>query len=184
MGTWSPQRVLIGPADVPRERVEAAAPEGGVSQVLLGRVTPLQHVVASLVVRRSLVDAGLDVIARMHAVGILHLEHRHQNGTSRGLVVASASSMEPRPIWPVQLPLSALEVAPVDWIAACSVPKLPKLEGIDDGDAFAYVLGWLPADRLTRLPIVTLEPHVGHEFTALYRQAKNHQLRPLDTFPA
>ncbi len=183
MGSWSPLRVLVGPEDVPRERVEAAAPDGGVSPTLLGRATVLQQVVSSLLVGRVLVESGLDVVARMHPAGVMYLEHVESDRTTRGFVVAAVSSMEPRPIWPMLLPLSVLEVAPIDWIAACSVPKMPALESIEHAPADAYVLGWLPAADLTKLPIVTLEPHFGHDFEGQYRQAKNHQLRPIDTFP-
>lgn len=181
--SWRPQCVPVRPEDVPIERAAAAVPEGGVCQRLLGRETHLQHIVATLTVRRVAAEQGTVLIARMHQSGILHLVHRSSAGDTRGFVVAAASSMEPRPIWPMLLPNSVLELAPLDWVIGCSVPKMPALEAIPDGAADAYVLGWLNGEDLKRLPIVTLQPHLGHEFQAQYRQAKNHWLRPIDQFP-
>lgn len=181
---WQPERVAVRPEDVPIERAATAVPDGGVSQRLLGRATHLQHIVATLTVRSLLSERGTVLIARMHQSGILHLVHRCSTGDTRGFVVAAASSMEPRPIWPMLLPNSVLELEPLDWVIGCSVPKMPALEAIADRAADAYVLGWLSGEELTRLPIVTLQPHLGHEFQAQYRQAKNHRLRPMDQFPS
>lgn len=180
---WAPLRVQLAQRDVPAERAAAAAPDAGVAPQLLGRVTHLQHVVASLVVRRTLQERGVELRAHMHASGLLFLVREDGARTSRGFVVASTSSMEPRPIWPMQLPLSVLEVAPIDWIVACSVPKTPALAAIGDGAADAYVLGWLAHGDLAKLPIITLQPHPDHEYWAKYRQAKNRQLRSIDEFP-
>jgi hypothetical protein len=183
---WAPQRVSITPADMPVDKVAADLPDDGVSPLLLNKMDPLQAVVASLVVGRLLRERGLDVTARMHSSGLMFLEHHPaaaDERTTRGFVVAAASSMEPRPIWPMLLPLAVPELVELDWIAACSVPKLPALEALDEDGADAFVLGWLDAEAVTKLPIVAVEAHLGHDFPAQYRQAKNHQLRPLDEFP-
>lgn len=174
---WQPERVTVAAEDVPRERIAAAAPDGGVSPLLLGRSNQLQQVVASILVRRKLLEQGVDVISRMHRSGIMFLECRDTGQPTLGLVVASVSSMEPRPIWPTLIPLRVLDVAAVDWVGSCSVPKQPAFDAIDDQTADAYLLGWLAADEVAQLPIVTLEPHLGHEFEAKYRQVKHHELR-------
>lgn len=175
---WVPERITITADDVPRERVSDAAPDGGVSPRLLGKANQLQQVVASLVVRRSLIDRGVEIVTRMHRSGIMFLESRRSGEEQLGFVVPFVSSMEPRPIWPTLVPLSVLELVPVDWIASCSVPKQPALDAIEERDGFGYLLGWLAADDIAQLPIVTVSSHSGHEFDAKYRQAKNHRLRP------
>lgn len=175
---WVPERIAITASDVPRERVLEAAPDGGVSPRLLGKANQLQQVVASLVVRRSLIDRGIDIVTRMHRSGVMFLEARRAGEQQLGFVVPFVSSMEPRPIWPTLIPLSVLDLVPIDWIASCSVPKQPALDAIEERDGFGYLLGWLAADDIARLPIVTVASHSGHEFDAKYRQTKNHRLRP------
>jgi hypothetical protein len=123
-------------------------------------------------------------VARMDRAGVMFLEDRDGSAPRLGYVVPFVSSMEPRPIWPTLVPLSILDLAPVDWVASCSVPKQPALDAIKERDAFGYLLGWLDADEVARLPIVTVSAHMGHEFEAKYRQAKNHQLRPFHAWPA
>lgn len=153
------------------------------SQTLLGNLDFRQHVAATLLMGRVLRhDHGVQVAARRHESGILLLEHEADGRVVRGYVMAAESSMEPRPIWPALLPLAVPEATPIDWIAGCTVPKMPAIEQLDEHPAMAYVLGWLPADDIVHLPIVTLQPHLGHDFEARYRQAKNHQLKPLATF--
>lgn len=181
---WHPRRVELRPRDVPHERLAAGGDDGEAPQPLLGKVSTLQHVVGTLAVGRFLTEHGAHLHARRHASGIMLLEGERDGVASIGFVVAAASSMEPRPIWPMLLPLQVLEAVAIDWVAACSVPKAPALEAIGERPADAYLLGWLPGEVIPSLPIVTLEPHLGHDFQARYRQAKNHQLRPLETFPA
>jgi hypothetical protein len=175
---WTPERVTITAAEVPRERVEAAAPDGGVAPQLLGTANQLQQVVASLVLRRAMIDRGIDITIRMHRTGVMYLESSRTGDVRLGFVVPLVSSMEPRPIWPTLIPLSLLDLVAIDWIASCSVPKQPALDAIQERDSFGYLLGWLDADDIAQLPIVTVTSHLGHEFDAKYRQAKNNQLRP------
>jgi len=154
------------------------------SPFLLGNATALQHFVSTLLVRKYLLERELDASARLHPAGILVLKKLSDGTVSRGFVVATASSMEPRPIWPMFVPMSVLELVPVDWVVGCSVPKTPALENLHaQQPAEAYILGWLSAAQVTRLPIVTVEPHLGHEFQAQYHQAKNRQLLTIDDFP-
>jgi hypothetical protein len=181
---WVPERMTITTADVPRERVSEAAPDGGVSPRLLGKANQLQQVVASLVVRRSLIERGIDIVTRMHRSGVMFLESRRAGENQLGFVVPFVSSMEPRPIWPTLVPLGVLDLVPIDWIASCSVPKQPALDAIEERDGFGYLLGWLAADDIAQLPIVTVSSHSGHEFDAKYRQTKNHRLRPFSDFGA
>jgi hypothetical protein len=174
---WIPERVTVTAADVPRSRVEAAAPADGVAPQLLGKANQLQQVVASLLVRRSLIERGVDVASRMHRTGVMYLETRRNGNPRLGFVVPFVSSMEPRPIWPTLIPLSVLDLVAIDWVGSCSVPKQPALDSIEDRDSFGYLLGWLASDDIAQLPIVSVASHLGHEFDAKYRQAKNHQLR-------
>lgn len=180
---WHPRRIELRPRDVPHERLAAAGDGGEAPRPLLGKVSTLQHVVGTLAVGRFLTEHGVRLHARRHASGIMLLEGQRERIASVGFVVVTASSMEPRPIWPMLLPLQVLEAVAIDWFAACSVPKAPALDAIEERPADAYLLGWLPREAIPNLQIVTLEPHLGHEFQARYRQAKNHQLRPLEEFP-
>ncbi len=182
--SWTPERITITAAEVPRDRVAAAAPDGGVAPQLLGKSNQLQQVVASLLVRRSLIERGVDIVTRMHRSGVMYLASSRAGEEQLGFVVPFVSSMEPRPIWPTLIPLSVLDLVPIDWIASCSVPKQPALDAIEEHDGFGYLLGWLAADDVAQLPIVTVESHAGHEFGAKYRQTKNHRLRPFSAWGA
>lgn len=180
---WHPERVLLTADEVPRARIEAAAPEGGVSPLLLGKASQLQQVAASLLVRRALLAQKVEVVTRMHSSGVVLLECGRGDDSRRGFVVASVSSMEPRPIWPTLIPLSVFDIAPLDWVGSCSVPKQPALDAIEERPADAYLLGWLDIDEVAQLPIVSVAAHLGHEFEAKYRQVKHHRLRPFSRWP-
>lgn len=182
---WTPTRYPLHPDDICEDESVEARPSSGVPALLLGRATVQQHDVANQIVRRGLHhERGVTLTPRMHPSGVVFLEHEAEGSRRiRGFVVASASSMEPRPIWPMLFPTAILQIARIDWVASCSVPKPPALADIESTTPDAYVLGWLPAPKILELPLVVLEPHLGHEFKAEYRQAKNHQLWSLERFP-
>ena len=104
--------------------------------------------------------------------------HRH------GLVVVAPSSMEPRPTWPVTVPVEDLDAWEFDFVVSCYVPKRSTLEAPADtpGDrATLYAVGWMWADEARGLPLVHAEPHEGHAFHADYQQGKCELLRDLST---
>ncbi len=176
---WTPTRFELGRADLPLERLRADGID--VPQRLLGHVTIEQHLAGSMLAGRVLRDVhGADVTVRRDPAGIFVLELAIGEQSLVGFAVVSQSSMEPRPIWPMMLAVAAVEHRPIDWIVACSVPKMFTLDDMGDGPADAYVLGGLPSEELADLPIVDVLPHPGHDFEAKYRQAKNHRLWSLD----
>lgn len=176
-------RCELSKADLPVERLRADAID--VPQRLLGHVTIEQHLAGTLLAGRVLRDDHrADVTVRRDPAGIFFLELAIGERTFTGFVVVAQSSMEPRPIWPMMLPIAVVEHRAIDWIVACSVPKMFALEAIEDGPLDAYVLGGLPSEELNGVEIVDVLPHMGHEFEAKYRQAKNHRLWPIERLVA
>jgi hypothetical protein len=180
---WSPIRCELSAVDVPIERLRADAID--VPQRLIGHVTIEQHLAGTMLAGRLLRDDhGADVTVQRDQAGVFFLELSVGERTLTGFAVVAQSSMEPRPIWPMMLPIAVVQHRPIDWIIACSVPKMFVMEALEDGPADAYVLGGLPSEELDGVAIVDVLPHMGHEFEAKYRQTKNHRLWPLERFMA
>lgn len=180
---WSPLHRELTAADVRIERLRADAID--VPQRLIGHVTIEQHLAGTMLAGRMLRDDhGVDVAVQRDQSGVFFLEVSMGAQTLTGFAVVAQSSMEPRPIWPMMLPIAVVQHRPIDWIVACSVPKMFALETLEDGTADAYVLGGLPAEELPGLEIVDVLPHMGHEFEAKYRQTTNHRLWPLERLMA
>lgn len=183
---WAATMHLVEPGDAEVTPEVARIRRGGVPGLLLGRATVQQHDVATRLLQRVLLaERGVPLETRLHASGVWFLEHDGPGGRRiRGFVVASVSSMEPNPVWPMRLPAAVLQVARIDWVGACSVPKTPALECIEESPPEAFVLGWLPMSTVVDLPVDVLEPHPDHEFTAEYRLARNFELRSIASFPS
>lgn len=180
---WSPIRCELTSADMPLERLRADATD--VPQRLLGHVAIEQHLAGTMLAGRRLRDVlGMDIAVQRDQAGVFFLELSLGEQTLTGFAVVAQSSMEPRPIWPMMLPVAIVQHRPIDWIIACSVPKMFVIEALEDGAADAYVLGGLPSEELPGLAIVDVLPHMGHEFEAKYRQTKNHRLWPLERLMA
>ncbi len=175
---WSPIRYVLSAADVPIERLRADAID--VPQRLLGHVTIEQHLAGTMLAGRALRDdCSVDIAVQRDQAGVFFLELTIGERTLTGFAVVAQSSMEPRPIWPMMLPVAVVQHRPVDWIIACSVPKMFVMDALENQTADAYVLGGLPSEELDGAAIVDVLPHMGHDFEAKYRQTKNHRLWPL-----
>lgn len=149
---------------------------------------PFGRWIAGAALARGLARENSDLQARWHAhgdewPGLLELARPAADAERHVLVLAEPSSMEPRPVWPVRVPIGDLEAWLYDAVIWAYVPKRAPLEAGDSAamERGVHVAGWAWADEARSWERVHLDPHPGHPFPDDVLQAQVRVLHPLDT---
>ena len=149
---------------------------------------PFVRWVAGAAVARGLARQHPELDVRWHAEGeewpgLLELADASRDAERHVLVLGEPSSMEPRPVWPVRVPVDDLLSWEYDAVVWCYVPKRAPLEAADARAVGRGVTcaGWAWADEVATWKPVHLEPHPGHPFSADVWQSQVTRLQSPDT---
>lgn len=158
------------------------------AQRRLGRTTPedapFLRWLAGASLARGLGKEHPELDVRWHAAddqwpGLLELVDPRSDAERHVFVLAEPTSMEPRPVWPVRVPIDDASAWEYDAVAWCYIPKRAPLEAQDPPslERGAACAGWAWVDELPTWKPVHLEPHAGHPFAADVWQTQVAALR-------
>lgn len=149
---------------------------------------PFARWLAGATLARALERAHPQLAVSWHAggeewPGLLDIREPEVDANRHVLVLGEPASMDPRPVWPVRVPMQDLDAWLFDAVVWCYVPKRAALEN-NEAVAFARGVrpaGWAWADQVRTWERVALEPHEGHPHAAEVWQGRVKALQPEDT---